>query len=47
VTAAFFRCAYAVPLLAALAWLEKRCNGRAPGATACSGSQPGRSSPPT
>jgi drug/metabolite transporter (DMT)-like permease len=27
VTAAFFRCAYAVPLLAALAWLEQRRNG--------------------
>jgi drug/metabolite transporter (DMT)-like permease len=27
VTAAFFRCAYAVPLLAALAWLEQRRHG--------------------
>ena len=26
-TAAFFRCAYAVPLLAALAWLERRRHG--------------------
>jgi drug/metabolite transporter (DMT)-like permease len=30
VTAAFFRCAYAVPLLAALAWLEQRRNGPRP-----------------
>jgi len=30
-TAAFFRCAYALPVLAALAWLERRRFGPRPG----------------
>ena len=46
-TAAIFRCAYAVPVLGALAWWEDRRLGRAAGATARWRRWRASSSPPT
>ena len=46
-TAAIFRCAYALPLLGALAWREDRRLGPRPRAGGCSPRAPACSSPPT